>query len=206
VIFVNGEEQITAKLKDQPWREGTGGRIDGFETTPAMDYLSMTGLEKAYPGKEMQSWQRQIILEKPSLAIVLDRIGSGKDAEIRSRIHPGGDLSMEKGYFTIGSDKGAIAMVPFSERQVNLESGRQGSLSVNEQDEFQWIPYVDAVVRSNSSHTVTGYIMFPLEGENDPEAVVTSLDLDLDRNGEVGLTFILAGEVRTISFPGINPN
>ena len=204
VIYVNTEEQIPAKLKDLPWKEGVGGSISDFITTDTMDYLSMTGLHEAYPGVEMNSWQRQIILKKPSLAIVMDKVGSEEDAEIRSRIHPGGELELHEGYFSIKTSKGRIVVVPFSDTEVFIEQGKHGSITVNDNVDFKWIPYVDCVMKAESKSTITGYVIFPSSEDHGTEPVVSAINLAGGKNGETSLTFELAGRRYTVPFPGEN--
>lgn len=201
VIYVNGEEQISAKLKDQPWKEGIGGNIDNLYTSDSMDYLSMTGLQNAYPGVEMSSWQREIILKKPSMVVVLDRVGSEKDAEIRSRLHPGGKLQTEKGYFTIETTKGRIAVVPFSDKKVVIEAGKHGSITVNDDIDFEWIPYVDCVVKADSEHTLSGYIIFPDDGSVTAEDVINTVKVVRGSGEEVNLSFELAEKLHNVPFP-----
>jgi hypothetical protein len=73
LIFVNGEEQIPAKLKDQPWKQGIGGEILKFETSAKRDFVLMDPTH-AYPGKELKRWRRNIVLDKPVTALVLDEV------------------------------------------------------------------------------------------------------------------------------------
>ncbi len=201
VIYVNGEEQISAKLKDQSWKEGIGGNIDDLYTSDSMDYLSMTGLQNAYPGAEMSSWQREIILKKPSMVVMLDRVGSEKGAEIRSRLHPGGKLVAEKAYFTIETSKGRIVVIPFSDNKVVIETGKHGSITVNDDIDFDWIPYVDCVVKADSEHTLSGYIMFPDNGSVVAEDIINSVKVTRGKGEEVNLSFERAQKMYNVSFP-----
>ena len=88
VITVNGEQQIIAKKKNTPWKEGIGGEILDFRTCEKRDYVLMDPTN-AYPGKELKKWRRSIILEKPDITIVLDEVNTNPDAEIRARFFPG---------------------------------------------------------------------------------------------------------------------
>ncbi len=201
VIYVNGEEQFSAKLKDQPWKEGIGGNIDDLYTSDSIDYLSMTGLHNAYPGAEMSSWQREIILKKPSMVVVLDRVGSKKGAEIRSRLHPGGKLEVENRYFTIETSKGRVVVVPFSDNKVVIETGKHGSITVNDDIDFEWIPYVDCVVKADSEHTLSGYIMFPDDGSVMAEDIINSIKIARGKGEELNISFELAQKIYNVPFP-----
>jgi hypothetical protein len=182
VVFVNGEKQIPAKLKDQPWKDNIGTDIDEFHTSDKQDYVVMNNLENAYPGREMKSWNRKIVLEKPSLTVIIDRIGSEKNADIRSRIHPGGTVKIHEKYYTISSDKGIMAVIPFGDTQIGLETGRHGSLSANERSTVEWIPYVDSYVKAINEQTYMGYLIFPFTSLKETEDIIQSINLkELDR-------------------------
>jgi hypothetical protein len=202
VIYVNGEEQISAKLKDQPWKEGVGGQIADFHTSEQKDGILMTGLQKAYPGEELSSWEREIVLYKPSLLVVADLVGSDKDAEIRSRIHPAGDVQVKQGYYVIESSEGPMAVVPYSNRELKIEAGRSGSITVNESADFEWVPHVDCVVNAASRQTISGYIIFPLSKEENVMEVLSTLDLDPSGSGAYDLSFELEQEKYQMSFNG----
>ena len=202
VIMVNGEEQIPAKLKDQPWKEGVGGTIDEFYTTDTMDYISMSGLQNAYPGIELKSWRRQMILRKPAMAIILDRIESDPGAEIRSRIHPGGNMTLCDGYYTIESSGTGITVLPFSDQELKVETGKHGSISVKDDVDFQWIPYIDCVTTADKNHTVTGYIIFPSNMPESAAAALPTIRMQEGKKGEISLSFTLADEQYELIFPG----
>jgi len=202
LVTVNGEQQIPAKEKDQPMKEGIGGTIDAFYTSDTRDYVTMNNLEKAYPGKEMHAWQRNIILEKPTLAVIFDKVGSDKNAEIRSRIHPVKDFSIEDGFFTMRSEKGAVAVVPFSSESVALESGRHGMLSINENMNFRWVDYVDIVAESTSDQTYTGYLVFPYNDKTEIIEIIESIEIVEKGRKPVMLTFAKSGKNHEIPIPG----
>lgn len=200
VVSVNGEVQVPAKLKDQDWKAGVGGEIEDFYTSDTMDRVRMTDLQNAYPGEEMSFWQREILLYKPSLVVVGDLVGSKKDAEIRSRLHPGSGVVINKGYYTIETQGEQIALVPFSNLELMIESGREGSLTVNEDVDFEWIRHVDCVVKSDSKLTFSGYIIFPLEEEGDAEKLIGSIDIKNAGNGDFTLSFDLAKKKYNLNF------
>ncbi len=39
VVFVNGEKQISGKLRKQPYNYDVGGKVDEFRTTEELDYV-----------------------------------------------------------------------------------------------------------------------------------------------------------------------
>ncbi len=94
VVMVNGEEQICAKLKDEPWKTGIGGHITQYQSEPEWAYVAMDPTH-AYPGKELQLWNRWIILEKETnVVIVLDKVDCDVGANIEVRFHPGVDIDV----------------------------------------------------------------------------------------------------------------
>jgi hypothetical protein len=201
VVFVNGEKQIPAKIKDQPWREVIGTNIDEFYTSERQDYVVMKNLENAYPGKEMKSWQRKIVLEKPLLSVVIDKVGSEKNAEIRSRIHPGGTVEMHEHFYTITSDDGDVmAVVPFSDQKITMENRRHASLRTHVDSRFQWIPYVDTYTKTKNRQTIMGYLVFPFTSEKETDETIHSINLQPGSGEGFSLTFNFKSEQYNIPF------
>lgn len=98
VVTVNGEEQICAKQKDQPWREGIGGKITQFHGEGPVVSLTIDATH-AYPGKELKSWQRTLVLDEESnVTIALDRVRCAVGATIDVRFHPGVEFEVAKNH------------------------------------------------------------------------------------------------------------
>jgi hypothetical protein len=88
VVMVNGEAQVPAKLKDQPWQTGIGGHITQYRSEPDWGYVSMDPTH-AYPGKALELWKRTIVLDKErNIAIVLDTVRAAAGSTIEVRFHP----------------------------------------------------------------------------------------------------------------------
>ena len=118
VVMVNGEEQLCAKLKDQPWKEGVGGKILGYGSNPGWGYVAMDQTH-AYPGKELKGWKRWIVLDKEhNVAVVLDRVATDPGATIDVRFHPA--VAME-------NDDGVVVLhgrqLAAGERQAHTKAG-----------------------------------------------------------------------------------
>jgi len=95
VVMVNGEEQICAKLKDQPWQTGIGGKITHYQSEPTFAAVSMDPT-RAYPGKELKQWQRSIVLDKVNnIVVVLDRVRCAVGANIEVRFHTGVEATIK---------------------------------------------------------------------------------------------------------------
>ena len=87
VVLVNGEEQVCAKEKDQPWKTGIGGPITQYRADADWAYVEMDPTH-AYPGSDLKLWHRWIVLDRRNLVVVLDRVGSAPGANIEVRFSP----------------------------------------------------------------------------------------------------------------------
>jgi hypothetical protein len=88
VVLVDGEPQVAAKLKDQPWKSGVGGHVTQFRSEPEWGYVSMDPTH-AYPGAKLQRWTRSIVLDKEQdVTIVLDTVSASAGSTIEVRFHP----------------------------------------------------------------------------------------------------------------------
>lgn len=124
VVTVNGEEQIIAKEKDQPWREGVGGRITHFRGEGPVVSLTIDAT-KAYPGKELKGWQRTLVLDQDNnVTIALDRIQCAVGAAIDVRFHPGVEFELRKNQVLLRAALPAGAEAPRTQGG-NTPSARQ---------------------------------------------------------------------------------
>ena len=94
---MNGEKQIPCKLKNQQWNETIGGRILEFKSDDHYDY-TLLDATNAYPGNELKSWRRQIILDKPVTTVVLDEVKCTEGAEIEVRFHSAAQQHIREHY------------------------------------------------------------------------------------------------------------
>lgn len=185
VIMVNGENQMSAKLKDKPWKKGVGGNVTRFETKPNVDYLAMN-LSKAYPQVELKKWERQIILAKPSIAVVMDKISTNKNASIISRLHPQGDVSEEKigsvNVISISNSAGKVAVVPFADVAMMWSQGRDPIKYVREDSNLEWLPFVDLKANAANDQTRLGFIMVSFEKTTELQELITSLKYEAGKS------------------------
>ncbi len=95
-VMVNGEEQICAKLKDQPWRDGIGGHITFYTATDDWAGVAMDPTH-AYPGVQLKGWNRWIVLDKATnIVVVVDKVSCTPGARIEVRFHPGVEFNLAK--------------------------------------------------------------------------------------------------------------
>jgi hypothetical protein len=193
VILVNGELQIPAKRKDRPWKEGVGGKVLRFRQGENRDYTQMD-LSGAYPGKELKGWRRHIILEKPSVTMVLDEVTAAPGAEIEARFHSECKVTLKDRYALLSGTKGMMALIPLTDGSFRFRRGRHADLPVISHVNFAWIPYFGVVSTSNSPSSLIASLIVPVETESEVDKIAGSLNLRKDIPGEYLLSFEKAGK------------
>ncbi|MDP2982430.1 MAG: heparinase II/III family protein [Candidatus Latescibacter sp.] len=192
VVLVNGEQQFCSKLKDQPWNESIGGRIVEFRPGKNRDYalLDPTG---AYPGKELKSWRRHIILEKPLITVVVDEVASAPGAEIEARFHSSAQQTVKGKYVSLKSGGSEMALIPVLEGDFTLRPGKHAIMMAQRNASFRWVPYFGTVTRAGSERTVLATIIVPVSGDGESEQVIKSTKRTFDPAGNLVLTFEKGG-------------
>lgn len=200
VIMVNQEEQEMAKYKDQAWQEGVGGEISSFLVKDSSVYLSMD-LTGAYPEKELKFWQRQILLEKPTLAIILDKVQAEKGSQIRSRIHPGGQVIVKNDYYLIKDSHEQLAVIPILNQAYQILQGNDMSMSLNINSRPEPIPYVDVFTEAKMGNTLLGMLVLPVESGIDPQEIFNSIQMEEGPNGEITLSLKISNRKLRYTMP-----
>ena len=193
VVFVNGELQISAKMKNRPWKEGVGGKILEFRPGNPRDYTLMD-LGNAYPKKELKGWRRHITLEKPAITVVLDEIESSRGAEIEARFFSECAFNIRKDYILIEGEKGKMALIPVVNGDFNLRPGKLIDMPVKKDARLQEIPYTGTVVKAENSKTDIVTIILPVEDEHEAREIVGSVERKVDRSGNLTISFAKAGK------------
>ena len=200
VLFVNGERQISGKYKNTEWDLSVGGEILEFRTTDGRDYTLIDGAD-AYPKKEMKGWRRHIILEEPTITVVLDEVECDKGDEIEARFHPDGSTSQTGDDFTLITAKaGTMAVIPAATDGAAIRPGRHGYLPVQAYRQFEWIPYFGTVVEAKSKTTVVANVILPVDDADDASAVAGSVKLSGSPADGMTLSFERDGKTHTFSF------
>lgn len=180
VVHVNDEEQLIAKRKDQPRREGVGGKIDRFETSPSFDYTVMDAT-KAYPGKHLKKWRRTVALDKENdVVLILDRVACSKGAKIDALFHPVAAAALssdgKKVAFTGKSGKTGMEMLPLLNTPFRLTRQTQYSVRVVKDDPVQAIPCLYLTLYAPATETVIGTVFYPDE--------LKDISFSLDESGK----------------------
>jgi Heparinase II/III-like protein len=96
VLLIDNEEQLCAKLKDEPWKEGIGGTITHYHADAAWAYLEMDPTH-AYSEKSLKQWHRYIALDKDhNIAVIVDAVDARPGSKIDLRFHPGVTFTLGK--------------------------------------------------------------------------------------------------------------
>jgi hypothetical protein len=188
VVFVNGEKQISAKMRKEPWKENVGGKVDVFKTTSERDYVRMDPT-KAYPNKELISWERHVVLEKPEITVILDEVEAKSGSLIQVRFHPGVKFEVLEDLVFLTGEKGNMAVIPIVNENSLLRAGKHPSQFINATQEFFWIDYFDAVVNAEDTKTYIGTVVLPVENIEEARKVADSKEMKKDSSGNIRITF-----------------
>jgi hypothetical protein len=197
VVTVNGEGQLMAKLKDQPWREGIGGKITRFQSEPAFAAVALDAT-RAYPGKELKGWQRRLVLDKDTnIVVVLDTVTCAIGAKIDVRFHPGVDFNVGPDRVTLrgGPDqsrprnqkgkspakepdpvpgRAEMIMQPLFNGRYQLVPGRHAVLPIRQEAVLTWEPYFSTVIQAPAETNVVATVFYPA----DPKEKASAFRLD----------------------------
>lgn len=193
VIFVNGEKQIPAKMRKQEWIPGVGGEVEEFKTSSEFDYVRMNPTN-AYPKKELKEWKRHIVLDKPEIAIIVDEIAANMGSNIEVRFHPGVDFEVKDNFVLLEGEKGKMAVIPVSEKEVKIVKDRHACHYINATNDFFWVDYFDVEVTSNEAGTYIANIILPVENSEQAQQIVSTKAIKKDNSGNITVSFSKNGE------------
>lgn len=215
VIFVNGEQQIIAKKKNQPWKKGIGGEILKFQTSEKRDYVLMDPTH-AYPNKQLKKWRRNIILEKPNITVLLDEVGSEIGAKIEARFFPGvasgsnlnsrilnrlisnPNLSIDRilprginyevmeNYVFLTDGKNNMALIPLVlDNNFKIVEDYLFTMPVTVEAELLRFPYVQTVVNANSNTSIIITIFLPVNDKKEADLVSSNAKINKYSNNQL---------------------
>lgn len=199
VIFVNCERQIPAKLKDQPWKEGVGGKVVLFRSGKDRDY-ALLDPSGAYPGVELKGWHRHVIHDKPAITVVVDEVRSAPGAEIEARFHSQCRIDSRGSHVLLRGSEGIMALIPVVEGGFSIREGKHPDLPIKKDARFTWIPYFGTVLNARGGNTLIATIVLPVEQENEAAGIVQSASWSTDRSGNAMLAFEQRGKKYTYQF------
>ena len=196
VVLVNGEDQIPAKHKDEPWLDGIGGEILRFESGEKRDYV-LIDAGGAYPAVEMKGWRRHIVFDKPDVTVVLDEIAAVPGSEISVRYHSEVDQKINGQYLTLDGEKGDMALIPACVNGFSFRQGKHPVMAASgltlKRAQFRWEPFCDVVIKADNSSTTVLTIILPSDSTKQTEAVVESLKYSENNSHEYTVEFDYGG-------------
>ena len=199
VVFVNGEKQITGKLRKQSWNLEVGGDVEEFRTSDTRDYVRMNPT-KAYPNKELIEWQRHIVLEKPEITVVVDEIDAEPGSKIEVRFHPGVNFEIQDDLVYLEGKSGNMALIPLSKEELKLQPGKHTCHYINATNQFFWEDYFDTEIKSKETKTIIATLIIPVENSGEAKQIATTKELKLDSSGNVTVSFSRKGEQYSFYF------
>lgn len=199
VVFVNGEKQLSGKMRKQPYNYNIGGEVLKFRSSSDRDYVIMDPTN-AYPKKEMKGWRRHVTLERPVITVVVDEVKSDRGAEIEARFHSECRIRIKSDYVLLSGDRGKMALIPVIDGDFTIREGRHACQPVNATRNFFWVPYFGTVVKAKSNSTIIGTIILPVDDDSEAREVVDSVKRTVDRSGNLTLSFTKAGKNYTFRF------
>jgi hypothetical protein len=193
-VMVNGEQQICAKQKDQPWKEGAGGRVVLFKPGSERDYV-ITDPSGAYPKRELKGWRRHIVLEKPVITVLVDEVLSAKGAEIETRFHSAVPFEVRSAYVLLkGTENGMMALIPVRGGEFTIRPGKHAILAAQREAQFRWVPYFGTLVKAKSEKTLVGSIVLPVADAAEADKIAASVKSAVNNSGAMSLVFQKAGK------------
>ena len=199
VVFVNGELQIPAKRKNQPWNSEVGGKILEFRCGTDRDYTLMDCTD-AYMKKELKGWRRHIILEKPVITVVLDEVQSRTGTEIETRFHSQCDFEIMNTHVLLRGEKGMMALIPVVKGDFSLQPGKHASWSGRSEARLEMIPYFGTVINAKDTDSVIATIILPVADNREARDIAGSIKRTVDSAGNLRLSFVKDGKTYAYKF------
>jgi hypothetical protein len=193
VVFVNGEKQVPGKMRRQPYNYNIGGKVLKFSTSDKLDYVLMDPTN-AYPGIEMKGWRRHILLDKPTITVVVDEVKSAPGSEIEVRFHPGVQADVNGKYVLLTGKTGKMALIPVVNKEFTIREGKHACNSINATRPFFWVNYFGTIVKADKDNTLIATIILPVNDDNEAQQIFKSVNQVVDASGNFNLSFSKAGK------------
>lgn len=195
VIFVNGEKQIPGKWRGKPMDESIGGDILEYRYGDVREYVLMD-CTNAYPGKELKGWRRHLILDKPTITVVLDEVESDKGALIESRIHPIGEVEVpdDNAYLLLKGERGTMALIAVADEPIKFVQDNHAYLPVQKDAVLKKIPYVDTELIASANKTSISTIVVPVKDKSEAREISQSVKRTVGKDGDLNLSFAMKGQ------------
>lgn len=203
VVFVNGEEQIPGKWRGKAMDESIGGEVVEYRSGDKITYALLDPTH-AYPNRELKSWRRHILLDKPEITVLLDEVESSEGADIEARFHQGTDTEVKDGYVYFEGERGNMALIPVASVPFSIKEKRHGYLPVQLTASFKWINYLGTHFTAEEKTTRFAHIVLPVENDIEARTVADTAEIREDSDGTVTISFTRKGANFTYAFENGN--
>jgi hypothetical protein len=178
VVSVNGEQQISGKLKNKPFNHHIGGEILEFKTSKKRDYVLMDPTD-AYPKKELKKWHRHLLLEKPNITLVVDDIETHqKRSNVDVRFHSEAKEEMyEKDFVVLEGENAKMALIPLSDQSLSFYKDKHAYQPVHGKKPFEWLPYFGIRSESKDNQSRIATLILPVEDKQEAASIHKSLKM-----------------------------
>jgi len=180
VVFVNGEKQISGKLKGKGFDHKIGGEILEFRTTEKLDYVIMDPTN-AYPKNELKKWQRHILLEKPNITLILDDIETQKEGALADiRFHSEAkDIFNQDKFVILEGKEASMALIPIGNNTLSFYQDKHAYQPVHSTKPFKWLPYFGIYSKTKNNKNKIATLILPIQNQQEAVAIQKSLIMDL---------------------------
>lgn len=199
VLFVNGEKQLSGKLRKQAYNFDIGGELLEFNSTENRDYVIMDPTN-AYPKKELKKWRRHVLLDKPEITVVLDEVNAESGSDIQIRFHPGVDYTIKENFVLLEGKEGKMALIPLIDQDFKIKSGRHASQFVHGTKSFDWLDYFETVVKSKQDNNVFASIILPVSNSEEASLIASSKKTSKSTSGNIIISFSKSGKDYSFEF------
>ena len=198
-IIVNGETQISAKHYKQPYDFSVGGKVIEFSSTPDRDYVLMDPTN-AYPKKQLKTWRRSVLFQKPLITLSLDEIHATSSALIEVRFHPGVDFQIEEDHVLLNGKAGKMVLIPITQHPFQIKRDKHASQMVNATQKFRWIDYFDVEIQSTNQETLVAHLILPFDDHQELERLLASKTIETLKGGHLRISFSCDGQLYEYRF------
>ncbi len=112
-----------------------------------------------------------------------------KNAEIKLRFHSGVDVKIHDGSVMLEGNEGKMALIPITDQEFSIKTGRHPSQMVNATQSFNWIDYFDVEFMSSSKNTLFSNLILPVKDQNQMKKIMSSKKMEMLENGDMKLSF-----------------
>ena len=93
-----------------------------------------------------------------------------------------------------------MALIPAVDGDFTIRPGEHAIMMAQKNAKFRTVPYFGTVLKARENRTVIATVILPVEDENEAESIAESLKRDIDREGNLRLSFVRNGKTYSYGF------